>query len=148
MSVLNQLSNPTKAVTDETVVVNDFERRIPYWSYRTVNYSIPERFLRYKEEIDEYLRHLFEGEIDDGNGDVLDNLILDMAMQAELSLEQQKIEHKDLITSFNIRAKSDKVAFENELMLLEEKLSENKRNQGRYVARMEENEFVIKRRRK
>lgn len=145
MSTFNQVENPQKAVSSEEAVVNDFERRIPYWSYRPTNYKVFEPFMEYKSEIDGYLEKLFNGEIDDGNGDVLDNMIMDMARQAEKSLAKQHTEHGDIIKSFDIRAKSDRIAFEDELKLLRDRLDICMKKQAKYKELLEEDEFIIRR---
>lgn len=97
------------------MIVNDFTRRIPYWSYRAPNYKIYEPLLEYREEIDGYLEKL---------------------------LEHQRVEHRDIIKSFDIRAKSDRKAFESQLALLKEQLAENKREQEKYGERIGANEFI------
>lgn len=147
MSVFNQVENPERAVDNEEVIVNDFVRRIPYWSYRTTNYRLYEPFTAYQKEIDEHLEKLFAGEIDDANDDILDVAIMNMTKQAEKFLKQQRIEHHDVIKSFDIRAKSDKKAFEHQLELLKEELEKNKLEQERYGRLLQENEFLNRRKR-
>ena len=148
MNIFNQLKNPKKSVDNKEVIVNDFQRRIPYWSYRATNYGVYEPFIKFKDEIDGYLAKLFSGEIDDGNGDVLDNMIFDMARQAEKSLAEQRTEHRDIIKSFDIRMKSDRDAFERELELLRTQLEDNMKKQERYSSLVENDEFLQDRRAK
>lgn len=146
MGIFSQVDNRKKTVQSEEVIVNDFTRRIPYWSYRAPNYKIYEPLLEYREEIDGYLEKLLGGEIDDGNDNTLDNMIMGIGKQAEKLLEHQRVEHKDIIKSFDIRAKSDRKAFESQLALLKEQLAENKKEQEKYGERICENEFIGERR--
>lgn len=146
MSVLSRMKNINESVGSEKMVMNDFERRIPYWSYRPVSYEVYEPFKEYKTEIDGYLEKLFNGEIDDGNGDVLDNMIMDMARQAEKSLNRQRVEHRDMIKSLDIRAQSDRKAFKCQLELLKEQLENNKHNQEKYNKLADADEFIDRRR--
>ncbi len=141
MSLFNQLNNPNKAVSTEMEVVKDFERRIPYWGYRTVNYIVDQAFLEFKDEIDAYLDKLFGGDIDDGNGDVLDSLITDVARIAEEKLLQQRTEHRDTIKSFDIRMQGDILAFEKHLENLKEKLADTEKTQESYQELVERDRF-------
>ena len=68
-----------KAVDDTLEVVNDFICQIPFWGYQVAAYREYEPFSNLVLELDSYLEKLFAGEIDDGNGDVLDCLIADRA---------------------------------------------------------------------
>ena len=141
--MLNQLKKPDKAVpTDGDEIVNDFVRRTPFWSYRTTSYQIYEPFMNYKEEIDRYLEKLFAGEIDDGNGDVLDSMISDMERQAEKHLLRQHSEHQDVIKSFELRMLGDRKAFEEQLQLLRELLAKNLAEQESLLARQRRDEFT------
>lgn len=145
MNIFKQLRNPNKSVESEEVIVSDFQRRIPYWSYRTTGYKVYEPFMEYEQVLDEHLEKLFSGEIDDGNGDVLDRLIIDMARQAEKFLVQQRAEHRDTIKSFDIRARSDQKAFESQLTLLREQLERNQQNQEKYRELIDADEFINRR---
>ena len=116
---------PEKQVDDTKEVVHDFTRRAPFWSYRTVAYREYAPLVNLKDELDCYLDALFRGDIDDGNGDVLDNLIFDAVRRAWEDLKKQRVDHLDTITSFGIRAQSDRTAFEEQLTQLEESLSKN-----------------------
>lgn len=136
-----KLNTPNKVVDDEPVVVRDFNRRAPFWSYRTQDYKEYPPFAAFKAEIDAYLAKLFAGEIDDGNGDVLDTMISDVLRQAEHDLARQRTDHHDVIVSFGIRAKSDKAAFEKELNIRREALEKNLHEQEDIRARLYNNEF-------
>ncbi|MCR5826271.1 MAG: hypothetical protein K6G54_06875, partial [Oscillospiraceae bacterium] len=131
-----------KVVDDEPTVVRDFNRRAPFWSYRTAAYRRYLPFANYKVEIDAYLERLFSGELDDGNGDVLDTLISDVFRQAEHDLARQRTEHRDVIVSFGIRATSDKLAFTRELEKVREALERNRQEQESIRTRLRTNEFV------
>ena len=140
--MIKQLKKPDKAVAvNEDVIVNDFQRRTPYWSYRTTGYTIYEPFMDYKTEIDDYLARLFAGEIDDGNGDVLDSMISDMERQAEKHLWRQHSEHQDVIKSFELRMLGDKKAFTEEIELLKDMLAGNLKEQESLLARHGRDEF-------
>ena len=140
--IFNETEMPEREVGGDSVIVNDFERRIPFWSYRAVNYKDYEPFTNLKTELDGYLKQLFKGEIDDGNGDVLDNLIADRSRQAKKDLARQRTDHIDTIKSFDIRARSDKKAFEDELALVMEQMEENRQTLRRYKERMARDEFM------
>ena len=124
------------------VIVKDFKRRIPFWGYRPVNYKITEQFRDYKTEIDAYLEKLFKGEIDSGNADILDNMIIDCARQAEKDLVNQHSEHRDSIKSFDVRAASDKRAFELHLEQIRLRLMENRERQKKYLQLLDDDEFL------
>ena len=134
-------NHPNKTVDDRTVVVNDFTRRTPFWSYRTVSYKEYPPLLELEKLLDGYLRELFKGELDEANGDALDNLIFDYVRQAELDLAQQRCRHRDMINSFDIRAKGDRNAFEGEKRRLEAALAENAGEQADIRRRREKVTF-------
>lgn len=101
------------SVDDTRTVVYDFKRRIPYESYRAMEYR---PFPDLEEEVmipklDVYLNKLFAGAIDDGNGDVLDNLIFKTAREAGAYLKTQNIDHRDMNNRFTARAKADQEDF-------------------------------------
>lgn len=141
MGKIGDFLNSYRTMRSGKKLVSDFERRTPYWSYRPANYKIYEPFANYRKEIDKYLDKLFKGEIDDANGDVLDNLIVQMTHQAIKVLEHQRTEHRDLLKSFDIRRSSDRKTFEKQLLLLQEDLKKNQVEQEEYRNRMLKNEF-------
>lgn len=130
-----------REVDDRRVIVNDFVRRAPFWSYRVKDYQIYPPFADYQKEIDAYLEKLFSGELDDGNGDVLDNLISDMFHKAKQDLNRQRQEHHDAIKSFWIRFQGDRRAFENELDLLKVSLQETIKEQPDIDKKLRKSEF-------
>lgn len=142
MGIFQRKEKANQAVKKEEAGAKDFERRIPFWNYRAVDYKNYEPFFQFRAEIDGYLEKLFAGEIDDGNGNVLDCIIGDMARQAEKDLARQRTEHRDMIKSFDIRAQSDRRAFENQLSLLKDYLAENRKKQEKYRVHVEANEFM------
>ncbi len=142
MSILSQISNPNKSISDEEVVVHDFERRTPFWGHRPKKYTLDERFMEFRNEIDEHLQRLFEGDIDSANGDTLDNLIMDVAKQAEHSLANQREWHKDWIKSLDDRARCDKKAYEEQLVLCKRELEKTEKALKRYEMAMKDNEEV------
>ena len=123
MSIFKNTKN-TKVMDETETIVNDFILRAPFWSYRTISYYEYGPFVNYTPELDAYLEILFQGEIDSGNGDVLDNLIFDMSRQAERDLDKQRTEHGDTIKTFHIRNKGDKEAFFHERALLQAEIEE------------------------
>lgn len=142
MNMLKKVIKRRRHAKADEVLVNDFKRRAPYWAYRPAEYRIYDDFMFYMTDIDKYLKKLFSGEIDDGNGDVLDNMIMEMTRQAEKLLEKQRTEHRDTIKNFDIRRKSDKKAFQGQLVLLRGQLKYNSIEQAKYRSRLEKEEFI------
>ena len=140
MSVFKE-NAPMKAVDDQAEIVHDFTRRAPFWSYRTVPYRDYPALIELKGVLDAHLDALFRGEIDDGNGDVLDNLIFDTVRQAQADLRLQQVSHRDTIKSFGIRAESDHAAFRQELDRLKDALNENLSEQKKLRKRLACDEF-------
>ena len=87
----------SKAIDDAQVVTNDFVRPIPYWSYRPVAYKSYKPLDTLIPVLDSYLERLFNGEIDEGNADVLDNIIYDYANQAMSDISNQRVAHISII---------------------------------------------------
>ena len=126
------------------LIVNDFTQRTPFAGYRPVSYKIEPAFIGLKAEIDDHLKELFKGDVDSGNADVLDGMIIDRARHAEKDLKRQRSHHIDSIKSFDIRAAGDRKAFESHLTKLNEKLQENLSLQARYKRLLEKDEFISK----
>lgn len=114
----------TKIMDDTDNIVKDFQRRSIFWAYHPIAYIVEETLCQYKTTLDEHLSIMFRGEVDSGNGDMLDNLILDVMRVAEESLDNQRVAHNHLIDSLYIRFESDKGNFIEEKNLLEKQLSE------------------------
>ena len=131
-----------KIVDDSETVVSDFICRRPFWSYRTVRYREYEPFVSFGEMIDGFLEKQFSGEIDSGNGNTLDNLIGDMARQAENDLKRQRAEHKDTIRAFDTRVQGDRKSFEYEHMLLKAELERNNDRRNEIRERSDNDKFT------
>ena len=116
MGLIHKNSNRKTESTPQ--IVHDFQRRLPYWSYRARGYEKAEPSQADREAIDKYLEALFSGEIDDGNHDVLDNLISDRVRQKKNDYKMQRVENRDMIHSYGIRAEADCTAFCQRLELL------------------------------
>ena len=106
-----KLTNRHRTDETEDTVVRDFQRRAPFWSYRVTEYRPFAPFAEFRKELDGYLEKLFAGEIDDGNGDVLDNLIVDIARQAQFDLEKQRADHQDNLRNLQLRTVGDRSQF-------------------------------------
>lgn len=119
-------SETAKALTDEKTVVDDFMIPIPFGTYRPMDYPDYQPLFSMKEERDGYLEKLFEGVIDEGNGDVLDALIIDRAEQALTDLKKRRAEHEDTIHEFYLRAESDRAGFQDQLEKVSRELDRNK----------------------
>lgn len=100
-------------VDDSRAVVYDFVRRFPYESYRPVEYrpfpDLQKELMLPK--LDQYLQALLAGDVDDGNGDMLDSIIFDPFRIAVPDLEKQGCEHRDIIRRLNARRISDRADF-------------------------------------
>lgn len=131
----------TKMVDDERVVVKDFTRRTPYWGYRNIAYRDFEPLTNLKQELDEYLDKLFQGELDDGNADVLDNIIFDRVRMALEDLKYQSIMHEDMNCSYENRVESDLIAFKEERENLIKDLEHINREYARLIEMYERNEY-------
>lgn len=101
------------AVDDSRTVVHDFRLRATqagFESYRTVEY----RFYHKLEEdeimprLEEHLSKLFAGEVDDGNGDMLDAILFGTAREALPDLGRQHYDHSDTLRRLIIRRKADR----------------------------------------
>lgn len=101
------------AVDDSRSVVNDFRLRstvIGFESYRTVEYRL---YHKLEEEemiplLDEHLTKLFTGEVDDGNGDMLDSILFGAAREALPYLGRQHYDHIDILRRLTISRIADR----------------------------------------
>ena len=135
----------TKVMDQTEQTVNDFILRAPYWSYRPVPYRQFEPFFSYRDEIDALLDDLIRAQaVDDGNGDVMSNLINDMAERAFMDLSAQETDHKDIIKSLSLRCDSDQMQFREMLESLQEKLQETEKRLTEINRRNTEDEFEKK----
>lgn len=140
------LINETERYTTDAgyagTVTHDFAMRSPYWQYRPAKYQQYKPFDEYQREIDKYLEKLFEGEIDEENGDVLDNLIGDITRQALNHLDRQRVDHGDMIHSLRARFESDRSTFEDQLRHLQEALDENRSEQSIVMKLLKKDEYA------
>lgn len=101
------------AVDDSRTVVHDFRLRATqagFESYRTVEYRL---YHKLEEDemmprLEEHLSKLFAGEVDDGNGDMLDAILFGAAREALPDLGRQHYDHSDTIRRLIIRRKADR----------------------------------------
>lgn len=120
-----KLNNRSRTDETEDTVVRDFQRRAPYWSYRVTDYRPYAPFTEFRKELDGYLEKLFAGEIDDGNGDVLDNLIVDMTQLALHDLDKQRADHQDNLRNLELRTVGDRSQFLEARKMLAVDLDDN-----------------------
>ena len=65
-----------------------------------------------KPKIDRHLEALFSGDVDDGNGDMLDNIIFGPYRESVPYLNIQRLIHKDMNRRLVARRVSDRADFE------------------------------------
>ena len=121
--------------------VHDFTLRIPYWSYRPVPYRGYAPLAELREELDRRLEALFAGDIDEGNGDVLDGMIFSVVRQALTDLDRQRASHKDRIESLATRPFGDRTQFEEQLAYVLEDLENNLKEQAIVKERLDWDEY-------
>lgn len=130
-----------KSVDDTLEVVNDFICQIPFWGYQVAAYREYEPFSNLVLELDSYLEKLFAGEIDDGNGDVLDCLIADRARANFKYLAQQKVEHRNMMKMFEVQRQGAKRAFEEHLDSVEKMFAEKDAERNGILKRYNADKF-------
>ena len=140
MSVLKEV-NTSKAVDDTLEVVNDFTCQIPFWSYQVAAYREYAPFSDLTEILDAHLEKLFAGEIDDGNGDVLDCLIADYARENFRYLAQQRVEHRGALKMFEVQRQGAKHAFEDHYDSIRQTLQEKQTERDELLARSRADQF-------
>lgn len=108
---------------DSRVVVNDFMRRGQYESYRSVDYRMYHKLCEEEmlPRLNQHLEALFAGDVDDANGDMLDNIILGAYREAMSDLGIQRQNHKDMNRRLTARRASDRKDFAR---LREERMEE------------------------
>lgn len=113
MSKKNTLFND---VDDSRSVAHDFRLRYfdIFGGYGTLDYRVSPGL----EEsamlavLEERIKKLISSEcIDSGNGDVLDDLILSIGVEAEAELRRQAVSHREIIRWLSVRRKADKEDF-------------------------------------
>lgn len=143
--MISLFKRPTNANDNdeyESKVVHDFSRRTLFWYYRPLDYKIYEPFDDIKNELDNYLEKLFEGDIDEANGAVLDTIILDRCRQAKKDLAKQRVQHRDHIKDFDIRAKSDEISYNMELQRMKSALEAVSKKLDKYEELSDRDTFI------
>lgn len=101
---------------DSRVTVYDFMRRMQplFESYRSADYrpylGLCEEEM--KPKLDRHLEVLFAGDVDDANGDMLDNIIFGPYRESVPYLNIQRLNHKDMNRRLVARRVSDRADFE------------------------------------
>lgn len=101
------------AVDDSRAVVYDFRLRstaMGYESYRTVEYRLYHKLdeAEMLPKLEDHLTKLFAGEVDDGNGDMLDAILFGAAREALPDLGRQHYDHTDMLRRLSIRRMADR----------------------------------------
>ncbi|HAP20711.1 MAG TPA: hypothetical protein DCR27_05500 [Lachnospiraceae bacterium] len=118
---------------DSRVMVHDFTRRYLYESYRSVDYRVFHKLCEeeMKPKLDQHLEALIAGEVDDANGDMLDNIIFGPYRESVPELGVQRLNHKDMNRRLAARRTADREDFvrlgserQEELARLEEEYKE------------------------
>lgn len=97
------------AVDDSKSVVHDFCQRMPWISYRAVEYRLYHK-LSEKEmlpKLEDHLTKVFAGDIDDANGDILDAILFSAVREGVADLECQRIDHGDTLRRLIVSRKSN-----------------------------------------
>lgn len=112
--MFNKKKKPSlyNTVDDSRITVYDFKLRstpIGFESYRTTEYTLYHKLdeNEMRSRIDDHLDKLFAGEVDDANGDMLDEIIFGAAREALPCLSRQRIDHNDTIRRFIARRTAD-----------------------------------------
>lgn len=106
---------------------NTFYSQRPYADLYPAEYEpYAPLFSQLKEELDQYLEKLLEGELDDANGDVLDSIITDYMRQAINDLSYQRVKHRQTIHELVIVPEALRRSFEENQPILESEMSELK----------------------
>ena len=113
MSKKNTLFND---VDDSRSVAHDFRLRYfdIFGGYGTLDYRVSPGLdeSAMLPVLEERIKKLISsGCIDSGNGDVLDDLILSIGVEAEAELRRQAVSHREIIRWLSVRRKADKEDF-------------------------------------
>lgn len=103
----------------------DFTRRPGYESTRAAEYELYSGLRQdiLLPKLEAHLKELFSGEVDDGNGDLLDGLILAPAREAAQELARQKYDHEDAIRRIIARRDADREDFGKILALRQQEMT-------------------------
>lgn len=101
------------SMDDSSSTVYDFTLRstpIGFESYRPTEYVLYHKLdeAEMLPRIDDHLEKLFNGEVDDANGDMLDEILMGAAREALPYLSKQYIDHGDTIRRFIVRRTADR----------------------------------------
>ncbi len=103
------------AMDDSRVTVYDFKRRIQrlFESYRAADYRLYHGLSEdvVLPKIDRHIEALLAGEVDDANGDMLDNIIFSPYRESVSFLNIQRLNHKDMNRRLAARRISDRDDF-------------------------------------
>lgn len=104
------------SVNTNRSIVYDFCLRtsLPgYESYRPAEYTVYHKLEEGEmiPKIDAHLNSLFAGNVDDANGDMLDEMIIGAFREAVPDLRKQRYDHNDTIRRFIVRRTADKEDF-------------------------------------
>ena len=137
MTTYHQSRNSQTSGEPEVVT---FVRQRPYADFRPMDYRpSPLLFEETEKKMEQWLSALFAGEIDDGNGNVLDSLIIDTVRLAMDDLADQHVTHLDRIRDLHLQFQAGKVHFEEQCKdaesLLEELEAEHKEASDRAASR-------------
>lgn len=113
MSKKNALFNE---VDESRTVAHDFRLRNFDWygGYGTLGYRVSPELdeSAMLPVLEERIKKLVSsGCIDSGNGDVLDDLVLSIGVEAEADLGRQAVSHREIIRWLCVRRKADKEDF-------------------------------------
>lgn len=100
------------SVDDSRTVVRDFRLRatqVGFESYRATEYRLYHKLeeCEMMPRLEEHLSKLFAGEVDDANGDMLDNIIFGAAREALPDIVRQHYDHLDMLRRLIVRRKAD-----------------------------------------
>ncbi|MCD7756457.1 MAG: hypothetical protein LUJ09_09095 [Firmicutes bacterium] len=98
-----------KSLDSTRSVVYDFYFRAPYITYRSSEYRLYPKLDEsiFIPELNMYLEKLLSGQVDDGNGDLLDNIIFSKAREAMPDLARQHVDHADMLRRLIAHRKAD-----------------------------------------
>lgn len=104
----------------------DFRRRPEYEACRPAEYRL---YPKLEEgvilpRLEAHLTALFAGEVDDGNGDLLDSIIFAPAREAVPDLARQQYDHADTLRRLIARRRADREDFARLLDLRRQELAE------------------------
>lgn len=114
-----------KEISNERVLVPAIKLRRPYEEYHLRDYVINDELLTFERVIDYELGELNNNAaIDEGNADVLDQLIEDVANRALKEIARQKAEHEISIAGLGTRYIADPIQFQRNYEDMKEQLKE------------------------